>query len=174
MTNLTNPVNRRRFLQTAAALAAVNVVPARAVVGGPQAKSALDELAGLDALGQAELVRTKKISPLELVDAAIARIEKYDPTLNTIITRTFERARKQASQPVGSGPFAGVPYLVKDLEPVAGVRQTFVPTSTIDWCSSGFTSPSSTCSPLRISVMYDRSSRVCGSMIANSSSMPRV
>lgn len=118
-------VNRRRFLQTAAALAAVNGLPARAGVGEPQAKSTSDELAGLDALGQAELVRKKKISPLELVDAAIARIEKFDPALNSVITRTFELARKKASQPVGSGPFAGVPYLVKDLEPVAGVRWTF-------------------------------------------------
>jgi amidase len=118
------PLNRRRFLQ-AATLATVHVVPARAMVREPQSNPGSDELAALDALGQAELVRTKKISPLELVNSAIARIEKYDPTLNTIITRTFERARKQASQPVGSGPFAGVPYLVKDLEPVAGVRQTF-------------------------------------------------
>ncbi|HET6326537.1 MAG TPA: amidase family protein [Planctomycetaceae bacterium] len=119
-------LNRRRFLQASATLAAVSVVPAaNAMVREPQAKPDSDELAGLDALGQAELVRQKKISPAELVDAAIARIEKHDPALNTIITPTFERARKQAAQPVGSGPFAGVPYLVKDLEPVAGVRQTF-------------------------------------------------
>ena len=117
-------LSRRRFLQ-AATLAAVQIIPVRAMVREPQSKPDSDELAVLDALGQAELVRQKKISPLELVDSAIARIEKFDPTLNSIITRTFERARKQASQPVGSGPFAGVPYLVKDLEPVAGVRQTF-------------------------------------------------
>jgi amidase len=130
MTNLTDAptmgtVNRRRFLHTATALAAVNVMPARAVVGEPQSKLLSDELAGLDALGQAELVRQKKISPLELVNSAIARIERLDPALNSIITRTFELARKKASQPVGSGPFAGVPFLVKDLEPVAGVRLTF-------------------------------------------------
>ena len=125
MTNPTSTLHRRRFLQTATAVAAVNVIPARAAVGKEQSKSASDELAGLDALGQAELVRKKKISPAELVDAAIARIEKLDPALNSIITRTFERARKQAAQPIGSGPFAGVPYLVKDLEPVAGVRWTF-------------------------------------------------
>ncbi|HXY36671.1 MAG TPA: amidase, partial [Planctomycetaceae bacterium] len=118
-----HPLNRRRFLQAAATLAAVQVVPARAMVREP--KPSADELAGLDAIGQADLVRQKKISPLELVDAAIARIEKLDPALNSIITRTFEPARKKASQPLGSGPFAGVPFLVKDLEPVAGVRQTF-------------------------------------------------
>src|SRR5688500_2793459 len=44
----------------------------------------------------------------------------------------------------------------------------------MDWCSSGFTSPSTTESSLRISVMYERSSRVWGSMIWYSSSMPIV
>src|SRR5579863_4409513 len=119
------PLSRRRFLQGAATIAAVNVMPAQAAVREPQPKLGSDELAGLDALGQAELVRQKKISPRELVDSAIARIEKYDPSLNSIITRTFEQARKRASQPLPAGPFAGVPFLVKDLEPVAGVRQTF-------------------------------------------------
>jgi amidase len=118
-------VNRRLFLQTAAALAAAEVAPAQAMVREPQRKPTSDELAGLDASAQADLVRQKKISPRELVEAAIARIEKLDPTLNTIITRTFDLARKKAAQSLGSGPFAGVPYLVKDLEPVSGVRQTF-------------------------------------------------
>ncbi len=117
--------NRREFLKGVATLAALNVAPARAMVREPQSKPGSDELAALDALGQAELVRRKKISSLELVDAAISRIERLDPTLNSIITRTFESARKKAAQPSGSGPFAGVPYLVKDLEPVAGVPQTF-------------------------------------------------
>ena len=104
------PLSRRRFLQAAATLAAVNVMPARAVVREPQSKLGSDELAALDAFGQAELVRQKKISPLELVDSAIARIEKFDPALNSIITRTFEQARKRASQPLPAGPFAGVPF----------------------------------------------------------------
>ncbi len=119
------PLNRRNFLQAAATLAAAHALPAAAMVPEPQPTPTSDELAALDALGQAELVRKKQITPLELVNAAIARIEKYDPALNSIITRTFEQARKKAEQPLGSGPFAGVPYLVKDLEPVAGVRQTF-------------------------------------------------
>src|SRR5580704_14800422 len=104
------PLSRRRFLQAAATLAAVNVMPAPAAVREPQSKLGSDELAVLDALGQAELVRQKKISPLELVDSAIARIEKYDPALNSIITRTFEQARNRASWPLSQGPFAGVPF----------------------------------------------------------------
>jgi amidase len=119
------PLSRRNFLKAAATVAAVEVLPARAMVPEPPLSLTSDELAALDATGQAELVRQKKISPLELVESAINRIEKYDPALNSVITRTFERARKQASQPLPQGPFAGVPFLVKDLEPVAGVRQTF-------------------------------------------------
>lgn len=108
------PLSRRNFLQAAATLAAAHALPAAAMVPEPPPTSTSDELAALDALGQAELVRKKQISPLELVNAAIARIEKIDPALNSIITRTFEQARKKAAQPLGSGSFAGVPYLVKD------------------------------------------------------------
>src|ERR1041384_4727026 len=56
----------------------------------------------------------------------------------------------------------------------AGARHTLVPTSTMDWGSSGFTSPSTRDSSFRISVMYERSSRVAGSMIWYSSSIPIV
>jgi amidase len=75
-----------------------------------------EELAFLDATAQAELVRQGKIKPLELVDAAIARIEKLNPTLNAVITPLFEKARAQAaSVTLPSGPFRGVPLLLKDL-----------------------------------------------------------
>ena len=66
----------------------------------------------------------KKISPLELVNAAIARVEKLDPALGAVITRTFDQARRRAGEPL-VGPFAGVPFLVKDLEPLKGVRLTY-------------------------------------------------
>jgi amidase len=75
----------------------------------------MTDLHRLDATALAELVRGKKASPRELVDHAIARIEKLNPTLNAVILPLFEAARKQADAPVGSGPFAGVPYLVKDI-----------------------------------------------------------
>ena len=77
------------------------------------------ELANLDATEQAELVRRKEVSPLELVDAAIARIEKVNPQLNAVITPLFDKARAQAQEGRGSslpdGPFRGVPFLLKDL-----------------------------------------------------------
>ena len=74
-----------------------------------------DDTAWLDATGQAELVRSGAASPSELVDAAIARIEKLNPELNAVIHELFERARAEASGAVPDGPFRGVPFLLKDL-----------------------------------------------------------
>ena len=74
-----------------------------------------DELAGLDATAQAELVRTGEASPAELVDAAIARIEAVDPELNSVIHRFFDEGREQAAGGLPDGPFKGVPFLLKDL-----------------------------------------------------------
>ena len=76
---------------------------------------AFDELALLDATAQAELVRRKQLTPLELVDAAIARIERLNPKLNAVITPMFDLARSSAQNPLPDGPFRGVPYLLKDL-----------------------------------------------------------
>ncbi len=74
------------------------------------------ELATLDAMAQAELVRRGEATPLELVEAAISRIEKLNPKLNAVITPLFEKARAQAASPhLPQGPFRGVPFLLKDL-----------------------------------------------------------
>ena len=75
-----------------------------------------DELATLDAVAQAALVRDGEASPLELVDAAIARIEAVNPQLNAVIHERFERAREEAAGPLPDGPFRGVPMVVKDLD----------------------------------------------------------
>jgi amidase len=74
------------------------------------------ELIQLDATAQAALVQKGEATPLELVDAAIARIEKIDPELNAVIHPLFEKARAQARSPeLPAGPFRGVPFLLKDL-----------------------------------------------------------
>lgn len=71
--------------------------------------------AWLDATAQAALVRSGEAAPLELVDAAIARIERLDPALNAVIHRRFEQARAEArAGGLPDGPFRGVPLLVKD------------------------------------------------------------
>jgi amidase len=77
--------------------------------------SMTDELALLDATAQAELVRRKEVTPLELADSAIARIETLNPSLNAVITPMFETARETAQGPIPNGPFRGVPFLLKDL-----------------------------------------------------------
>jgi len=72
------------------------------------------ELFALDATAQAELVRRQEVSALELVDGAIASIERLDGRLNAVIHRRFEQARAEALAP-RAGAFAGLPFLVKDL-----------------------------------------------------------
>src|SRR5947199_1191413 len=75
-----------------------------------------DELAVLDATAQAGLVRQRKVSPRELVDGAIGRIERVNPQLNAVIIQRFEKARAEAAAPeLPDGPFRGVPFLLKDL-----------------------------------------------------------
>jgi amidase len=76
----------------------------------------INELSTMDAVAQAELVRRRELTPLELVDAAIERIERVNPTLNAVITPLFEEARECAvSKDLPNGPFRGVPFLLKDL-----------------------------------------------------------
>lgn len=73
-----------------------------------------DDLAWLDATAQAELVRRGDVTPAELVEAAITRIEKLNPQLNAVIHSLFDKARAAATEPIPDGPFRGVPFLVKD------------------------------------------------------------
>jgi len=74
----------------------------------------MTDVAWLDATAQAELVRKGDISPRELVDDAIARIERLNPTLNAVIHPRFDKARADAAA-LAAGPFRGVPFLLKDI-----------------------------------------------------------
>lgn len=94
-----------------------------------------ESLTWLDATAQADLVRAGEISPVELVEAAIERVERCDPSLNAVIHQRFEAARAEAARasavstevggvgagrnglPGGlpTGRFRGVPMLFKDL-----------------------------------------------------------
>jgi amidase len=73
------------------------------------------ELAELDATAQAALVRDGEASALELVEAAIARIEALNPQLNAVIHELFEEGRAAATNGLVEGPFRGVPFLFKDI-----------------------------------------------------------
>ncbi len=68
-----------------------------------------------DATDQAAAVRAGEVTPEELVEAAIARIEDLNPQLNAVVLPLFERARQQVRGPLPEGPFRGVPFLLKDL-----------------------------------------------------------
>lgn len=78
-----------------------------------------------DGLGLAELVRNRQVSPEELVEAAIAVIERQNPALNAMVTPMYDLARATAKEPLPEGPFRGVPFLLKDL----GAMYQGVPTS---------------------------------------------
>jgi amidase len=69
----------------------------------------------LDGTAQADLVRRGEVSPPELVEAAISRIERVNPQLDAVIRTRFEAARKEAAGDLPDGPFRGVPILFKDL-----------------------------------------------------------
>lgn len=85
-----------------------------------------DEFAYLDATAQAELVKKKEVKPIELVEAAIARIEELNPSLNAVVTPMYDIAGDAAKKTLPEGPFTGVPFLLKDLlASYAGVPMTF-------------------------------------------------
>ena len=76
---------------------------------------AITDYAKHDGLGLAKLVHKKEVKPVELVDAAIERIERHNPALNAIVWTMFERARDMAKKKLPDGPFKGVPFLLKDI-----------------------------------------------------------
>lgn len=76
---------------------------------------AITDYAKHDGLGLAKLVHKKEVKPVELVDAAIERIERHNPALNAVIWTMYERARDMAKKKLPDGPFKGVPFLLKDI-----------------------------------------------------------
>jgi len=75
----------------------------------------ISDYSGYDALGLAELVRKKEVKASELVEEAIRRIETLNPKLNAVIYKTYDIARAAADGPPPNGPFAGVPFMLKEL-----------------------------------------------------------
>ncbi|OGL07204.1 MAG: amidase [Candidatus Rokubacteria bacterium RIFCSPLOWO2_02_FULL_68_19] len=92
-----------------------------------------DELCWMSATELAGAIKRKKVSPLEVIDAVLARIEKLNPTLNAYCTVTAEGARRQAKAAERAlmkrgaklGPLHGVPFSIKDLIITKGVRTTW-------------------------------------------------
>jgi amidase len=91
-----------------------------------------EELIRLTACEAVRLLEKREVSPLELIDAALARIERIEPAVNALPTLAAERARDHARRlmaerpsPTGRGWLAGLPIAIKDLVDVAGVRTTY-------------------------------------------------
>ena len=68
-----------------------------------------------DGLGLAQLIAKKEISAAEVLEEAIARAERLNPMLNAVVFKEHDRARKAAGGALPQGPFAGVPFLLKDI-----------------------------------------------------------
>ena len=78
--------------------------------------SQFTEYDDFDALGLAELVAKRQVSPVEVVAAAIERIERLNPQLNAVICKLYDGALARARRPEALvGPLASVPFLMKDL-----------------------------------------------------------
>ena len=104
--------SRRRFMLTSLAASMAATAPWQLHAAGGPASALTDH----DGLGLADLVRRKEVTPLELVEATLERIAALNPPLNAVLTKLFdpEVARKRAQSPL-SGPFAGVPVMLKNL-----------------------------------------------------------
>src|SRR5690349_12079503 len=75
----------------------------------------MNDYSSHDGLELAAMVRSGHVTPRELVTDAIERIESLNPKLNAVVHKMFDSALRQADQPVGEGPFHGVPFMLKDL-----------------------------------------------------------
>ncbi|NNC73724.1 MAG: amidase [Sphingomonadaceae bacterium] len=124
-------MKRREFLQGTAAIGALGIAGCvsapRETTATPAAgptTATTDDFVRLDGLAQGRLVRQNEVRPIELVDAAIARIEALNPQINAVVARAFETAREKAASASTAGQFGGVPYLIKDLADYEGLRTT--------------------------------------------------
>jgi amidase len=86
----------------------------RAIVMG-YSMNAADDYERFDGLGLAELINSRQVSALELLNAAIQRVEQRNPTINAVVNRLFDEAKADIDRGLPSGLFTGVPYLLKDL-----------------------------------------------------------
>src|SRR6185369_10515870 len=93
--------------------------------------AAANEICRMDAVTLAEKIRTKQMSPTEVTEAVLVRMEKLNPILGAFCTPTPDVARQQAKaveadimagKPVG--PLAGVPVGIKDLVETKGIKTT--------------------------------------------------
>jgi amidase/6-aminohexanoate-cyclic-dimer hydrolase len=100
-------IDRREMIKSTA------VAGAGLVLGNPSGLAA--EYGKYDALGLAELIARKQITPLELLESVRQRVDAINPKLNAFCHLFFEKAEAQIKQGLPAGPFRGVPFALKDL-----------------------------------------------------------
>lgn len=84
-----------------------------------------DDYSNFDGMGLAAAIASGQVSAEEALDAALRRLDAANPTINAVVLRAEAFARDRLRAGIGSGPFAGVPFLVKDLSlPIAGLAQS--------------------------------------------------
>src|SRR5215469_17727890 len=128
--NTRHEVSRREFMVAAGAAAAVGgaigatTTPAAAAV-------AANEICRMDAVTLADKIRTKQLSPTEVIEAVLARMDKLNPVLGAFCTPSPDVARAQAKAIEADilagksvGPLAGVPIGIKDLIYTKGIKTT--------------------------------------------------
>jgi amidase len=77
--------------------------------------SGFSEFDQYDGVGLAQLVRQREVSPEDLLEASIAAVESRNPVVNAVVSRLYDEAGAAIKAGLPAGPFAGVPYLLKDL-----------------------------------------------------------
>lgn len=111
-------MNRRDFVKASAFAVGSSLLPLEAKALGMQSAQtarSFPEYDKLDALGLADLIKRGEISPTEVLDAAIERVELHNPKINAVINKMYDQARSAIAAGLPSGPFTGVPFLLKDL-----------------------------------------------------------
>lgn len=77
--------------------------------------STLPDYDHYDGIGLAELVKSRQVTASELLAAAVERVETCNPAVNAVVNRMYDAATAAIAAGLPSGPFTGVPYLLKDL-----------------------------------------------------------
>ena len=114
------PLDRRKFIQILGSSALIPLAGC-ATTGKPSGKL---DLAMIDGMATAAAIKNGDVSAVEVVQAAIERIELLNPAINAVVATNYERALATAAgKPVGK--LWGVPILIKDLSAIKGIPYTY-------------------------------------------------